>query len=86
MDRDHPHVVRQDLLQIGEDAGPTDSLAVDQTVQEQAPIEHLTNGVHAGSWVGDPVKALLAKHLGADWLDRVHDPATWAAAISWPAR
>jgi starch phosphorylase len=46
---------------------------------DQAPIEHVTNGVHAGSWVGDQMRALLAKHLGGDWLDRVSDAATWAA-------
>jgi starch phosphorylase len=44
-----------------------------------APIEHLTNGVHAGTWVSDPMKVLLAKHLGEEWLDRVSDRATWAA-------
>jgi starch phosphorylase len=46
---------------------------------ETPPIEHLTNGVHAGSWVADPMKLLLAKHLGENWLDRVSDRALWSA-------
>jgi starch phosphorylase len=48
------------------------------------PIEHVTNGVHAGTWVADPMKALLAKYLGEHWLDRVSEPALWAAVDRIP--
>ncbi len=51
---------------------------------ETPPIQHLTNGVHAGSWVADPMKGLLAKHLGDDWLDRVSDRAMWSAVDRIP--
>jgi starch phosphorylase len=50
----------------------------------EAPIEHLTNGVHAATWVGDHMVALLTKHLGAGWLDRVGDPKTWNAVDDIP--
>jgi starch phosphorylase len=51
---------------------------------DMAPIAHVTNGVHAGSWIADPMKALLAKYLGADWLDRVSDKETWRAIDKVP--
>src|SRR5262249_15101293 len=34
----------------------------------RAPIEHVTNGVHGGSWIGDELHALLDKYLGPSWL------------------
>ena len=29
------------------------------------------------TWVGDPMRALLDRHLGEGWMDRAADPATW---------
>lgn len=46
---------------------------------DEAPIEHITNGVHAGTWVSDAMKSLLAKYLGDDWLDKVSDRGMWDA-------
>ena len=59
---------------------------------EQVPIGHITNGVHVPTWVGEPMRRLLERHLGEDWLERIADPATWAAvegigdAELWAAR
>ena len=41
------------------------------------PIGHVTNGVHEPTWLGDPMRALLDRHLG-DGLARAAaaDPAT----------
>jgi starch phosphorylase len=56
------------------------------------PIGSVTNGVHLPTWLGDPMRALLDRHLGADWLRRAVDPQTWAplrdapAAELWAAR
>ena len=36
---------------------------------EQVPIVHVTNGVHLPTWLGAPMRALLDRHLAADWLD-----------------
>lgn len=41
------------------------------------PIGHVTNGVHVPSWVGEPMRRLLDRHLGEDWSRRAEDPATW---------
>ena len=42
------------------------------------PIGHVTNGVHLPTWVGEPMRALLDRHLGEGWTDRATDPQTWA--------
>lgn len=45
---------------------------------EKVPIEHVTNGVHAGTWIGDSMRALLERHLGPECFDRAADPKVWA--------
>ncbi len=54
------------------------SLWPDRSVEE-VPIGHVTNGVHFPTWVGAPMRELLDRHLGADWLDRAADPQIWTA-------
>jgi starch phosphorylase len=46
---------------------------------EQVPIGHVTNGVHTATWLGAPMRALLDRHLGEGWIERLTDPDTWAA-------
>jgi starch phosphorylase len=50
----------------------------------EVPIGHVTNGVHVLTWMGGPMRALLDRHLGADWPLRMHDPATWAGVDDIP--
>ena len=54
------------------------SLWPDRPVDD-VPIGHVTNGVHFPTWVGGPMRELLDRHLGADWLDRAADPEMWTA-------
>jgi glycogen phosphorylase len=44
---------------------------------DEVPIGHVTNGVHLPTWLGDPMRGLLDRHLGEGWLDRAADAATW---------
>ncbi|HXT36020.1 MAG TPA: alpha-glucan family phosphorylase, partial [Chloroflexota bacterium] len=44
---------------------------------DQVPITSLTNGVHTGTWIGDPLRDLLNQYLGQDWLARPDDPEMW---------
>ena len=44
---------------------------------DDVPIGYVTNGVHLPTWVGDPMRTLLDRHLGEGWMDRAADPATW---------
>jgi glycogen phosphorylase len=50
----------------------------------EIPIGYVTNGVHVPTWIGEPMRELLARHLGGDWLERVDDPATWSAVDDLP--
>jgi starch phosphorylase len=49
---------------------------------EQVPITHVTNGVHAPTWVAPLIRSLYEKHVGADWQAKSHDPVAWAQGIS----
>jgi starch phosphorylase len=51
---------------------------------EEVPIGHVTNGVHVPTWVGGPMRELLERHLGADWMARAAEPETWAAIDGIP--
>jgi starch phosphorylase len=53
--------------------------------EEEVPIGHVTNGVHVPTWIGSPMRALLDRHLGEDWLGRADDRATWEAIDAIPA-
>jgi len=50
------------------------------------PIGHVTNGVHVPSWVEAPMRGLLERHLGPDWIWRAGDPGTWAGVDAIPDR
>jgi starch phosphorylase len=50
----------------------------------EVPITHVTNGVHIGTWLAEPMAALLTRYLGADWQERAADPATWQAVDNIP--
>ncbi len=43
----------------------------------EIPIGHVTNGIHAPSYVGQPMKALLDSYLGDDWLYAPPGAVTW---------
>ena len=43
------------------------------------PIDYITNGVHVGAWLAEPMAELYDKHLGPDWQETMDDPATWIA-------
>jgi starch phosphorylase len=49
-----------------------------QTVNS-VPIGHVTNGVHIPTWIGEPMRELLDRHLGEGWFSRAADPWTWTA-------
>ena len=46
-------------------------------LEDQVPIDYVTNGVHVPTWIEPKIKLLLDKYLGTDWLDRHDDPAIW---------
>jgi starch phosphorylase len=52
---------------------------------DDVPITYVTNGAHLPTWLGQPMRALLDRHLGEGWLTRATDPATWAPVDDIPA-
>jgi glycogen phosphorylase len=46
---------------------------------EEVPIGYVTNGVHLPTWIGGPMRELLDRHLGPDWLGRAAEPQIWPA-------
>ena len=49
---------------------------------EQVPITHVTNGVHAPTWVAPLLRSLFEEHVGNDWQTKMHDAAAWAEGVS----
>lgn len=44
---------------------------------DQIPIGHITNGVHAGTWIAKPMLVLLDRHLGPRWDVHSLEPGFW---------
>src|SRR5207253_8443352 len=45
---------------------------------DKVPIGYSTNGAHFPTSVGTPMRALLDRHLGPDWLDRSAARERWS--------
>ena len=45
---------------------------------EEVPIGHVTNGVHASTWVAPQIRDLVSTLLPPDWRGRLDDTAMWA--------
>jgi starch phosphorylase len=54
------------------------SLWPDRAVDD-VPIGHITNGVHARTWISSAMKDLLDDTLGEDWRYHLSDPDYWQA-------
>lgn len=46
------------------------------------PITHITNGVHAPTWVAPLLKKVYEKHIGPNWPELVRDADAWKSAIA----
>ena len=49
---------------------------------DQIPITHVTNGVHAPTWVAPLLRSLFEKHVGPNWQTKMHDRVAWSEGIS----
>jgi starch phosphorylase len=52
--------------------------------EHRVPIGHITNGVHARTWMAGDVQGLLDRCLGPDWLDSIARPELWAGLDALP--
>jgi starch phosphorylase len=55
-----------------------------QKSEEQVPIGHITNGVHAPTWTAPLMADLYTQYLGADWKNHAVDPQMWAKVDQIP--
>src|SRR5207253_10413168 len=51
---------------------------------DKVPIEAITNGVHTATWLAPELYDLYSQYLGADWYNRLDDPATWKPIYDVP--
>ena len=49
---------------------------------EDIPIGHITNGVHAPTWVSPLLRHLLEQYVGQDWESRIRNQDVWSEAIA----
>ena len=45
-----------------------------EQVRDELPVRHVTNGVHATTWLAPEVLTLLQQHIGMDWEKRMSEP------------
>ena len=53
----------------------------ERTKAEDVPITHITNGVHAPTWIAPVLKSLYEKQIGENWAELTHDEKAWTDAI-----
>lgn len=51
------------------------------TENKDVPITHITNGVHAPTWIAPLLKTIYEKHVGANWVETLRDEAAWREAV-----
>lgn len=57
------------------------SMFPEGTEVSDVPITHITNGVHAPTWIAPVFQELYTKHIGADWNELIKDEKAWTEAI-----
>lgn len=48
-----------------------------QVPENEVPITHITNGVHAPTWIAAEMDSLYQKYLGREWIKRHEDADLW---------
>jgi len=48
-----------------------------ERAESEVPIRHITNGVHASSWLAPPMFTLYERYLGRDWQARMCSADVW---------
>ena len=55
-----------------------------QQVRDELPVRHVTNGVHATTWLAPEILILLQQYIGIDWQQRMGDPKMRASIDEIP--
>jgi starch phosphorylase len=46
--------------------------------EDEVPVGHITNGVHARTWLAPAMQELYSRHIGPNWADNLTEPEMWA--------
>ncbi|HSE22010.1 MAG TPA: alpha-glucan family phosphorylase [Pyrinomonadaceae bacterium] len=49
---------------------------------EEIPITHITNGVHAPTWISPLLRYLFEKYVGHDWHEQLRDRGRWENSVA----
>ncbi len=52
--------------------------------ENKIPIDHITNGIHVGTWIEPKIELLFNEHLGRIWKDHHDDPELWGVVDNIP--
>ena len=52
--------------------------------EHEVPIDHVTNGIHAPSWIGGATHRLYRRYLSPDWIEKHDDPTLWERILDVP--
>ena len=52
--------------------------------EDSIPITHVTNGVHAPTWIASELAQLFDRHLGPEWVERHDDVSFWNRVLDIP--
>jgi glycogen phosphorylase len=52
---------------------------------DEIPISHVTNGVHANSWISAEMSELFDRYLGPRWVEEPGDQKTWEGIARIPS-
>ncbi len=51
---------------------------------DEVPISHVTNGIHARSWISNEMAELFSRYLGPNWLKKPADQSIWQRVQNIP--
>jgi starch phosphorylase len=49
---------------------------------QEVPISHVTNGVHAPTWISPLLRYQLEQHVGGDWETTLRNSKAWTTAVA----
>jgi len=52
--------------------------------EDSIPITHVTNGVHAPTWIASDLAQLFDRYLGPEWVERHDDVSFWNRVVDIP--
>lgn len=52
--------------------------------EHEVPISHVTNGIHAASWISEEMSELYNRYLGPGWIDEISDSDIWSRIAQIP--